>query len=194
MSIVTKHGDRGETGLVGGVRASKASLRVEAYGAVDELNSQIGLARAICEDDGAGELLRSIQRELFAVGGELATPAPRPGQAPAVTAAMVERPTAEVRRIEAIEGMLGDWAIPGEHAASARPRRRAGGLPAGGAAGGAARGIGRGGPRRPAGVPEPALRPVVDCRPADRGRGGRRRGPADRGGGRPEVVARMVRR
>lgn len=119
MSIVTKHGDRGETGLVGGVRASKASLRVEAYGAVDELNSQIGLARAICEDDGVGELLKSIQRELFAVGGELATPAPRPGQAPAVTAAMVERLTAEVRRVEAIEGVLGDWAIPGEHAASA---------------------------------------------------------------------------
>ena len=66
-----------------------------------------------------GELLKDIQRELFAVGGELATPAPRPGQAPAVTAAMVERLTAEVRRIEAIEGVLGDWAIPGEHAASA---------------------------------------------------------------------------
>ena len=94
-------------------------MRVEAYGAVDELNSQIGLARAMCPDAGVGELLKGIQRELFAVGGELATPAPRPGQAPAVTAAMVERLTAEVRRIEAIEGVLGDWAIPGEHAASA---------------------------------------------------------------------------
>ena len=119
MSIVTKGGDNGSTGLVGGARVSKASLRVEAYGAVDELNSQIGLARAMCADAGVGELLKSVQRELFAVGGELATPEPRPGQPPAVTAAMVERLTAEVRRVEAIEGVLGDWAIPGEHAASA---------------------------------------------------------------------------
>ena len=119
MSIVTKHGDSGQTGLVGGVRVSKASLRVEAYGAVDELSSQIGFARAICPDAAVVELLKDIQRELFAVGGALATPAPRPGQAPAVTEAMVERLTAEVRRIEKIDGVLGDWAIPGEHAVSA---------------------------------------------------------------------------
>ena len=119
MSIVTKGGDGGQTGLVGGVRVSKASLRVEAYGAVDELSSQIGFARAICPDASSGELLKDIQRELFAVGGELATPAPRPGTAPAVVAGMVERLTAEVRRIEAIDGVLGDWVIPGEHAGSA---------------------------------------------------------------------------
>lgn len=119
MSIVTKRGDGGETGLVGGARVSKASLRVEAYGAVDELNSQIGLARAMCGNAAVGELLKGVQRELFAVGGELATAAPQPGRPAAVTAAMVERVTAEVRRVEAIEGVLGDWAIPGEHAASA---------------------------------------------------------------------------
>ncbi len=119
MSIVTKQGDRGRTGLVGGVRVSKASLRVEAYGAVDELNSQVGFARAICPNAAVAELLKDIQRELFAVGGALATPAPRRGAEPAVTAAMVERLTAEVGRVEAIEGVLGDWAIPGEHAASA---------------------------------------------------------------------------
>lgn len=119
MSIVTKHGDGGQTSLAGGVRVSKAALRVEAYGAVDELTSQIGFARAICADAAAGELLKDIQRELFAVGGALASPAPRPGQAPAVTAAMVERLTAEVQRIEAIDGVLGDWAIPGEHPVSA---------------------------------------------------------------------------
>ena len=119
MSIVTRHGDGGRTGLAGGVRVSKASLRVEAYGTVDELTSQIGFARAICPDAAIGELLKDVQRELFAVAGALATPAPRPGQAPAVTGAMVERLTAEVRRSEAIEGVLGDWAIPGEHAASA---------------------------------------------------------------------------
>ena len=119
MSIVTKHGDGGQTGLVGGVRVSKASLRVEAYGAVDELTSQIGFARAMCPDAAVGELLKDIQREMFAIGGALATPKPRPGKAPAVNAAMVERLTAEVNRIEAIDGVLGDWAIPGEHAVSA---------------------------------------------------------------------------
>ena len=119
MSIVTKQGDRGRTGLVGGVRVSKASLRVEAYGAVDELNSQVGFARAICPNAAVAELLKDIQRELFAVGGALATPAPRSEAAPAVTSAMVERLTVEVSRVEALEGVLGDWAIPGEHAASA---------------------------------------------------------------------------
>ncbi len=119
MSIVTKQGDRGRTGLVGGVRVSKASLRVEAYGAVDELNSQVGFARSICPNAAVAELLKDIQRELFAVGGALATPAPREGAEPAVTAAMVERLTAEVGRAEAIDGVLGDWALPGEHAASA---------------------------------------------------------------------------
>ena len=48
MSIATKRGDGGETGLAGGVRVSKSSVRVEAYGAVDELNAAMGLARALC--------------------------------------------------------------------------------------------------------------------------------------------------
>ncbi len=119
MSIVTKQGDHGQTGLVGGERVSKSSSRVEAYGAVDELNSQVGFARAICPNASVGDLLKDVQRELFAIGGLLATPRPRGGAEPAVTAAMVERLTADIRRIEAIEGVLGDWAVPGEHAASA---------------------------------------------------------------------------
>ena len=50
MSIATKRGDGGETGLAGGIRVSKSSLRVETYGTVDELNSALGLARSMCED------------------------------------------------------------------------------------------------------------------------------------------------
>ena len=50
MSIATKRGDGGQTGLAGGIRVSKSSLRVEAYGTVDELNSVLGLARSHCED------------------------------------------------------------------------------------------------------------------------------------------------
>src|SRR5262249_61506862 len=75
-SIATKTGDRGQTGLVGGVRVSKASLRVETYGTVDELNSFLGFARSICEHAEIKELTHSIQKELFVVGGELATPTP----------------------------------------------------------------------------------------------------------------------
>src|SRR5437667_314139 len=48
MKGYTRTGDRGETGLYGGARVGKENPRVEAYGAVDELNSQIGLARAVC--------------------------------------------------------------------------------------------------------------------------------------------------
>ena len=50
MSIATKRGDGGQTGLAGGIRVSKASLRVDAYGTVDELNSILGVARSQCEN------------------------------------------------------------------------------------------------------------------------------------------------
>lgn len=117
-SIATKTGDRGQTGLVGGVRVSKASLRVETYGTVDELNSFLGFARSICEHAEIKELTHSIQKELFVVGGELATPIPNEKQA-RVTQEMVDRLTSEVHRIEAVEGILSDWTIPGEDPSSA---------------------------------------------------------------------------
>ena len=50
MSIATKHGDGGQTGLAGGIRVSKADARVESYGLVDELNSHLGFACSICEN------------------------------------------------------------------------------------------------------------------------------------------------
>jgi cob(I)alamin adenosyltransferase len=117
-SIATKTGDRGQTGLVGGVRVSKASLRVETYGTVDELNSFLGFARSICEHAEIKELTHSIQKELFVVGGELATPVPNEKQA-RVTQEMVDRLTDEVHRIEAVEGILSDWTVPGEDPSSA---------------------------------------------------------------------------
>jgi cob(I)alamin adenosyltransferase len=80
--VYTRTGDRGETGLVGGKRVAKDSLRVEAYGAIDEINSIVGLARVFNEEDSAaGEarqfldgVLCQIQDELFDIGSELATP------------------------------------------------------------------------------------------------------------------------
>ncbi len=72
--VYTKTGDQGQTSLVGGARVSKASLRVDAYGDVDELNCVIGLARARMQADGIDEALGLIQNDLFTLGGDLASP------------------------------------------------------------------------------------------------------------------------
>jgi cob(I)alamin adenosyltransferase len=74
MKIYTKTGDGGETSLFGGGRVPKDDARVEAYGAVDELNAAIGLARALRPVPEIDADLSRIQAELFAVGAELATP------------------------------------------------------------------------------------------------------------------------
>lgn len=76
MKIYTKTGDGGETGLFGGGRIPKDSLRVAAYGEVDELNAALGLARALEPQEFADALLQRIQRDLFTIGAELATPDP----------------------------------------------------------------------------------------------------------------------
>ena len=119
MSIATMRGDAGETGLAGGIRVSKSCLRVEAYGTVDELNSNVGYSRSICPDEPAKAFLKEIQRELFLVGSALATPPESPKKQPVITADMVDRLTAEIHRIEAMDGVLDDWSIPGEHRVSA---------------------------------------------------------------------------
>lgn len=71
MRIYTKTGDRGETGLLGGVRVPKSHRRVEAYGAVDELNAFLGVVRASLDGE-IGGLLAEIQRDLFTIGAHLA--------------------------------------------------------------------------------------------------------------------------
>jgi cob(I)alamin adenosyltransferase len=118
MSISTKTGDTGHTALAGGTRISKASLRVETYGNVDELNAHLGLARALCEDQNIRERTKLIQTELFLVGCTLST-SPDSKNPQQITSAMVDALTAQVHELESIEGMLSDWSIPGEHAAAA---------------------------------------------------------------------------
>jgi cob(I)alamin adenosyltransferase len=119
MSIATKGGDTGQTSLVGGTRVSKGDMRVEAYGTLDELNSVMGFARSICEDAEVQDLTKAIQRELFAVGSAVAAAPDRKQGSSPITDDMVEALTAQVHRIEAIEGILADWSLPGEHAAAA---------------------------------------------------------------------------
>ncbi len=72
MKIYTKTGDRGETGLLGAGRVRKNTMRVEAYGEVDELNASLGHACVALSDAGLVNLLQDIQRDLFAVGAQLA--------------------------------------------------------------------------------------------------------------------------
>jgi cob(I)alamin adenosyltransferase len=118
-SISTMRGDGGETSLAGGVRVSKGSARVETYGTIDELNSALGFARSICEDVEMAALTKSIQQDLFKIGSSLATPAESPKPPVIIDPSLVDRLTTEVHRIEAIEGILADWSIPGEHRAAA---------------------------------------------------------------------------
>src|SRR5208282_579622 len=73
MSIATKTGDGGTTGLMYNRRVSKCHPRVEAGGAVDELNAALGLARAAAPDAALGRRLEGIQKELVILMGELAT-------------------------------------------------------------------------------------------------------------------------
>jgi cob(I)alamin adenosyltransferase len=76
MKIYTRTGDTGETGLFGGGRVPKDDPRVAAYGDVDELNSVLGMVRATAAQQFFDPLLVSIQRDLFSIGGHLATPDP----------------------------------------------------------------------------------------------------------------------
>lgn len=118
-SIATTRGDAGETGLAGGIRVSKASVRVDAYGGVDELNASLGFARSTCDDQAIHDFTKSVQRDLFKVGSALATPPQSPKPQVPITPDLVDRLTTEVHRLEAIEGMLSDWAVAGDHSAAA---------------------------------------------------------------------------
>jgi cob(I)alamin adenosyltransferase len=73
MKIYTKTGDEGTTSLFGGKRVSKADLRIDAYGTIDELNSWIGVMRDQPVNQSRLELLAEIQDRLFTIGSILAT-------------------------------------------------------------------------------------------------------------------------
>jgi cob(I)alamin adenosyltransferase len=119
MSIATTRGDGGQTGLAGGIRVSKADLRVESYGTVDELNTFLGFARSICQNAEIKEWTETIQRTLFRLGSALATPPESKKTPPVISPEDVAMLTDLVHKIEAIEGLLSDWSLPGAHPESA---------------------------------------------------------------------------
>jgi cob(I)alamin adenosyltransferase len=125
VSIVTKTGDKGETSLMYGRRLSKADLRVDAYGYIDELTAALGLARSISTDKFLSDEIFAAQKDLIVVMGELAT---APGDREryikdgfhVTTAEMVDRITAVISDLEKDKSLYPkDWVIPGGTAVSA---------------------------------------------------------------------------
>lgn len=119
MSIATKGGDSGQTSLAGGRRVFKSDLRVESYGTIDELVAVLGFARSICQNSQIRERTEEIQRTLFRLSANLATPPESRNQPPAMAQSDVDHLTALVHAMESQEGMIADWSLPGSHPESA---------------------------------------------------------------------------
>jgi cob(I)alamin adenosyltransferase len=124
MSIVTRTGDQGTTALMYNRRVSKNHPRVEAYGAVDELNAALGVARASIEDAFVRESLAGVQKDLVRLMGELATAVedlPRYLQDghELVVPGMTSRLDGLITKAEAAGVSPGDWATPGANLISA---------------------------------------------------------------------------
>ncbi len=98
MTIYTKTGDAGETSLLGGTRVPKDHLRVAAYGEVDETNAALGVVRAHA-DRQLDSLLVAIQKQLFAIGAQLADP----GHA---VVALRAKAAVEAAQIQALEAAI----------------------------------------------------------------------------------------
>ncbi len=96
MKIYTRTGDAGETSLFDGTRTTKDDPRVDAYGEIDELNAWLGLVRASGLDAALDAEVVHLQRDLFALGAQLADPADK--LAPRVTKAVIA--DADVTRLE----------------------------------------------------------------------------------------------
>jgi cob(I)alamin adenosyltransferase len=112
--IYTRTGDKGETGLVGGARVSKDSLRVDAYGSVDELNSVLGVVRAFLNDKELDELLAGLQRDLFVVGADLAsTPEAQQRSLPRISKEGIVEMERAIDRFETELAPLKAFILPG---------------------------------------------------------------------------------
>lgn len=127
--IYTKVGDKGTTMLASGTKVSKASIRIEAYGTVDELNAVVGMLRDILTRDidekkmnvsTISDRLLLIQNELFDVGGELSTPVEhlRVDRQQVVTPLQIKRLENEMDQANAHLEPLANFVLPGGHLAN----------------------------------------------------------------------------
>lgn len=124
--IYTRGGDKGATSLATGARRRKDDIRVEAYGAIDETNAAIGMARLAIEarDAALDEMLARIQNDLFDLGAELATPPEPdtpidPSMRLVIVPAQVERLEKEIDALNADLSPLKSFVLPGGTAAAA---------------------------------------------------------------------------
>lgn len=118
-SIYTRTGDRGETSLADSSRVPKDSLRVEAYGTVDEANSWVGLARTFSADPLLAEVLDFVQHRLFNCSSNLASPPGTPWEVPRIAEADIELLERAIDRFEAATGPLTSFVLPGGAQAAA---------------------------------------------------------------------------
>lgn len=116
MKIYTKTGDQGQTSLIGGTRLSKADLRIDAYGNVDELNSHIGLLRDQEVNEKRRDLLKEIQDRLFTIGSSLAAdPDKSQLKIPDLHESDVELLENEIDKMNETLPMMRNFILPGGH-------------------------------------------------------------------------------
>jgi cob(I)alamin adenosyltransferase len=119
MKIYTRTGDSGDTGLFGGPRVGKDTPRIEAYGAIDELNGALGLVRAEGLPEAVDPLLERVQHELFDVGAELATRDPVARGTRTIGPQHVQAIEAEIDRYESGLEPLKTFTLPAGSRAAA---------------------------------------------------------------------------
>jgi cob(I)alamin adenosyltransferase len=111
-------GDDGRTGLLGGGRAEKDDLRIEAYGTVDEASSAIGLAKALTADERVRSIAEQLQRGLYRLGAEMAVNPQQEGKFGTTSAADVGELDRLIAELEAEAPMPTGFVLPGTTPAS----------------------------------------------------------------------------
>lgn len=120
--IYTKTGDKGATSLVGGTRVSKAHMRLDAYGTVDELNSYIGWLSCVVEDDENKVFLSYLQHKMFTIGSYFATETEKmePKPASVIEDSDIEKIEKEIDRIDFGLPKIKKFILPGGNEPSSR--------------------------------------------------------------------------
>ncbi len=114
MKIYTKTGDKGVTSLFGGKRVSKDTDRIEAYGSVDELNSQLGVVRALKPPQEIDRMLQRVQNDLFMLGADLATPETKSRKKILrISSSQVEQLERDIDKLETSLPSLQHFILPG---------------------------------------------------------------------------------
>lgn len=116
MKVYTKTGDKGTTGLLGGTRVSKADLRIDSYGTVDELNSHIGMVRDQPVNESVSDELIAVQNTLFVIGSHLASdPKKSKVVIPDIDSSKIGLLEAAIDRMDSELPEMRNFVLPGGH-------------------------------------------------------------------------------